>query len=177
MKKTMIALCAVVFIWGSGAGFGVQAGGSAGVNMAAPETLGYVHLYTDPGGMTHFRDEKFKFHTKTGRDPHAGFTYHDIAGAQGASLVKLKKGVVEDWHNAPRTQFAVVIQGEVEITAGDGEVRRLKPGEIALLDDTSGKGHKTAATGNQDHIALMIPVKPVAEQTGAASSGPDRGDK
>jgi len=164
MKKTMTALCALVFIWGSGAGFGVQAGDSAGVNMATPETLSYVHLYTDPGGMTHFRDEKFKFHTKHRNDSLTGFTYHDIAGARGASLVKLKKGVVEDWHNAPRTQFAVVIQGEVEITAGDGEVRRLEPGEIALLDDTTGKGHKTAATGDQDHIALMIPVTPVKEQ-------------
>ena len=71
----------------------------------------------------------------------------------------MTKGVVEDWHNAPRTQFAVVIQGEVELTAGDGEMRRLSPGDIALLDDAAGKGHKTAAVGTVDHIALMIPVK------------------
>ena len=56
-----------------------------------------------------------------------------------------------------------MIQGVVELTAGDGEVRRLTVGQAALLDDTTGKGHKTAALGEKDHIALMIPVKAADE--------------
>lgn len=159
MKKTIITLCAAGFIWISGCGFGVQAGDTTGTNMATPATLSYVHLYTDAGGMTHFRDEKFEFHTVNRDGNLPGFTFHDLTGTQGASLVKLKNGIVEDWHNAPRTQFAVVIQGEVQVTASDGEARRLVVGDIALLDDTSGKGHKTEALGSQDHIALMIPIK------------------
>lgn len=121
--------------------------------------LTFLHLYTDPDGMTHFRDENFEFHSVNETDSPASMSFHELTGTQSASLVKMKKGVVEDWHNAPRTQFAIVVQGEVELTAGDGEVRRLSPGDIALLDDTSGKGHKTAAIGTVDHVALMIPVK------------------
>lgn len=124
-----------------------------------PETLTYLHLYTDSKGVTHFRDEKFEFHTMNQPGTMPDFSSHDLAGVQGASLVRLKKGVVEDWHTAPRTQFAVVVQGIVQLTASDGEVRKLTTGMMALLDDTTGKGHKTEALGDQDHIALMIPVQ------------------
>ena len=47
----------------------------------------------------------------------------------------------------------------MQLTASDGEVRKLTTGMMALLDDTTGKGHKTEALGDQDHIALMIPVQ------------------
>ena len=136
MQKPSITVHAAVFICIAAICCSVNAEHPAETAAAMPETLSYLHLYTDADGMTHFRDERFEFHS-----------------------VRLKQGVVEDWHNAPRTQFAIVVQGEVELTAGDGEVRRLTTGMVALLDDTKGKGHKTAALGAEDHIALMIPVK------------------
>ena len=137
----------------------VNAGEPVEKDATRTENLTYLHLYTDPDGMTHFRNESFAFHSVNEANSPTSMSYHELAGGQSASLVKMTKGTVEDWHNAPRTQFAVVVQGEVELTAGDGEVRRLSPGDIALLDDTSGKGHKTASVGTEDHIALMIPVK------------------
>jgi len=156
MQKPSITALAAFFIWMLASCPWVYAGEEA---PAMPDTLTYLHLYTDPDGMTHFRDEKFEFHIVNQDDSLPGLSFHDLEGANSASLVKLQKGVVEDWHTAPRKQFAVVIQGVVELTAGDGEVRRLTVGQVALLDDTSGKGHKTVALGDQDHIALMIPVK------------------
>lgn len=159
MQKPSITALAAVFIWMLCSCPWANAGDSAKQASTMPDTLTYLHLYTDPDGMSHFRDEKFEFHIVNRDDSLPGLSFHDLDGAKSASLVKLQKGVVEDWHTAPRKQFAVVIQGVVELTAGDGEVRRLTVGHVALLDDTSGKGHKTAALGEKDHIALMIPVK------------------
>ena len=159
MQNPSIAILTAIYIWLLSFSLCVNADAPIGSSAARTEKLTYLHLYTDPDGMTHFRDERFEFHSVNETNSPTSMTYHELAGVQGATLVRMTNGVVEDWHNAPRTQFAIVIQGEVELTAGDGEVRRLSAGDIALLDDTTGKGHKTASVGVKDHIALMIPVK------------------
>jgi hypothetical protein len=37
--------------------------------------------------------------------------------------------------------------------------RLLRPGEFLLLEDVTGKGHRTHAAGPDDHVALAIPVE------------------
>ena len=124
----------------------------------AQETLSYTHLYADASGVSHFRTEQLDFKPLGTPNASQNLTQHVLAGAQGATLLRLRQGAVEDWHVAPRTQFLIAVQGESEVTAGDGKMLRLKPGEIMLMDDTAGKGHRTAALGSVDHVALVIPV-------------------
>jgi hypothetical protein len=81
-----------------------------------------------------------------------------IGDVKGVTFAQLKAGATEDWHVAPRRQFMVCVRGIVEITASDGQKRRLTPGQFMLLEDTSGKGHITHATGKEDHVALAVPV-------------------
>jgi|TARA_B100001013_G_scaffold189790_1_gene114499 hypothetical protein len=68
-----------------------------------------------------------------------------------------------DFHNAPRRQLVVNLTGSVDITVGDGTVRRLGPGEILLAEDTSGRGHKSAAVDGKSRTCLFIPVDDDAE--------------
>ena len=44
------------------------------------------------------------------------------------------------WHNAPRRQYIVMLEGSVEIEIGDGTRRVFHPGEILLAEDTTGQG-------------------------------------
>ena len=46
-------------------------------------------------------------------------------------------------HPAPRRQFGTVLNGVAETETSDGEVRRLRPGSVVLLEDTHGRGHVT----------------------------------
>ncbi|UYQ91756.1 hypothetical protein MKQ68_16840 [Chitinophaga horti] len=48
-----------------------------------------------------------------------------------------------DFHNAPQRQYLVMIDGEIEITTSLGEIRTFKGGDVLLLEDTEGKGHRT----------------------------------
>jgi hypothetical protein len=48
-----------------------------------------------------------------------------------------------DFHNAPARQFIILLDGEIEITTSPGAVRRFRGGEILLVEDTAGAGHKT----------------------------------
>lgn len=51
-----------------------------------------------------------------------------------------------DFHNIPSRRFIVLLDGEIEITTSLGQVRRFSGGDILLLEDTTGFGHKTEQT-------------------------------
>ncbi|HET8752848.1 MAG TPA: hypothetical protein VFM59_00695 [Salinimicrobium sp.] len=48
-----------------------------------------------------------------------------------------------DFHNAPEKQYIILMDGEIEIETSLGEKRIFRAGEILLMEDTEGKGHKT----------------------------------
>lgn len=122
-------------------------------------TLAYVRLYTGSDGLTHFSDERLPLQpVPGGQGMEASLAVNRLGDVQGVLFAQLKAGATEDWHVAPRRQLMVCIRGVVEITAADGQKRRLAPGQFMLLEDTSGKGHVTRATGAEDHVALAVPV-------------------
>lgn len=129
-----------------------------GASGASKETLTYTRIYADASGVSHFKVEPLDFKPLGNAGPSQTLSAHILEGAQGATLLRLRHGATEDWHAAPRSQFLIAVQGESEVTAGDGKKLRLKPGDIVLMDDTTGKGHRTAAIGPTDHVALVIPV-------------------
>lgn len=51
-----------------------------------------------------------------------------------------------EFHCAPERQFIILLDGEIEIETSVGEKRKFKGGEILLVEDTEGKGHKTRNT-------------------------------
>jgi len=64
-----------------------------------------------------------------------------------------------DWHNAPRRQYIINLEGSVEITTSDGESRVIGPGEIILAEDTTGKGHLSKALASGARHSLVIPIE------------------
>ncbi|MFZ1989621.1 MAG: hypothetical protein WAW96_07590 [Alphaproteobacteria bacterium] len=125
----------------------------------APTVIHYWHLYTDAAGTSHFKQEELPFKAAPIpglKDPPV---MASLPGASSATLLLLKAGQVEDWHNAPRKQFMFVVQGASQVTASDGTVKEFHAGELVLLDDTKGKGHITKAVGTTDHIGMAIPVQ------------------
>jgi quercetin dioxygenase-like cupin family protein len=134
-------------------GFTAQAALCADANQAVP-TIKYVHVYADSAGVSHFREEHLDF--APGRTEETSI--HALEAKGRTTLLRLRVGAVEDWHNAPRAWFLIVLQGASEVTTSDGEVRKFGPGSLVLLDDTTGKGHRTRALGHIDHVAAVIPI-------------------
>jgi hypothetical protein len=124
----------------------------------ASGSLSFSRLYTGPDGVSHWSDEQLHLASRGTENIEAMMATAQIGDLKGAFVAMLKSGATEDWHVAPRRQFMFCLRGLVEVTAGDGQVRRLKPGEFALLEDLSGKGHITHSAGKDDHVALALPV-------------------
>jgi quercetin dioxygenase-like cupin family protein len=65
-------------------------------------------------------------------------------------------GYFSDWHNAPRRQYVITLEGEMEIGLGDGSVHRFGPGHVTLAEDLTGKGHTTRVVGNKPRLTATI---------------------
>lgn len=62
-------------------------------------------------------------------------------------------------HTAPREQWIVMLRGSIDIEVTDGSTRSFGAGDLVLVTDTTGKGHRTRAVGEPVE-ALFIPVAP-----------------
>ena len=49
---------------------------------------------------------------------------------------------VYDWHNAPRVQYVLSLEGTLEFEMKTGETFILKPGEVLIAMDTTGSAHR-----------------------------------
>jgi hypothetical protein len=133
--------------------------GAGSARTPATGTLPYVRLYADASGITHFADEQLLLvPAGAGANVEERLFVNRLGDLKGVMFARLKAGTSEDWHVAPRRQFMLCVRGIVEITAADGEKRRMTPGQFMLLEDLSGRGHQTHAVGVEDHVALALPV-------------------
>ena len=64
-----------------------------------------------------------------------------------------------DWHPAPRRQYIVNLDAGVQITASDGESRKIAAGEVILVEDTTGKGHLSKAIDNKIRNCIFVPIE------------------
>ena len=67
-----------------------------------------------------------------------------------------------DWQVAPQRQIVVLLDGAIDLEVSDGQRRRLNTGEILLLEDTTGKGHRTRNVEPRERRSLFIILEPEA---------------
>ncbi|HUJ74413.1 MAG TPA: hypothetical protein VL359_06120 [bacterium] len=112
-----------------------------------------TRLYVDKQGETHFEDVEIPYVEEgpggkvSKRFPATGILFRETAPTYSY-----------DWHNAPRKQYIINLDGAVEITVSDGEVRRIGAGEVFLVEDVTGKGHISRAVAGQVRHSIFIPV-------------------
>jgi quercetin dioxygenase-like cupin family protein len=103
----------------------------------------YVRLYTDENGESHFTEANVGLSPTDFAPPAPPLGVSDGYDAERMIFVGGPTGWAGDWHVAPKRQFVICLTGEFEITASDGESRAFRSGDILLLEDVTGKGHKT----------------------------------
>jgi redox-sensitive bicupin YhaK (pirin superfamily) len=117
------------------------------------QTVGYVRLYADADGETHFSQEQLGLKSINFAPPAPPLNVSDFIPVKQFGLIHCPAGWVGAWHPTPRRQFIIYLSGEMDFEVSDGEVRRLKPGNVLLLEDTSGKGHASRVIGGDCTMA------------------------
>ncbi len=115
------------------------------------QTMKVVRVYTGADNKSHFEDVEIPL--KSGGK--AGFM-SDLEKATGVIFRETGGDYNFDFHNAPRRQYVVNLEGEVEIEVGDGTKRILRTGDILLAEDTTGQGHISRAVGGKPRKSLFI---------------------
>ena len=84
-------------------------------------------LYVDKNGESHFEDAEVEFNESTrsgrlsARLPATGIIFREVSPDYDL-----------DWHPAPRRQYIINLDAGVQLTASDGETRRIGAGEVIL---------------------------------------------
>lgn len=68
-----------------------------------------------------------------------------------------------DWHCAPQRQLIVLLDGTIEIEVSSGAKRRFSGGDLLLMEDTSGRGHRTRTVDGRRRRSLFIPLDEATE--------------
>jgi hypothetical protein len=121
--------------------------------------MNYLRIYTGPDGQTHFADVEVP---TLQREVFAGFQPFDVAQPIRVSSVILLRYPEQatrepGWHNAPRRQFAIADK-DMEFEVSDGQRRHVGAGTVVLVEDTTGKGHRTRALAEGDVLLLFLPL-------------------
>ncbi|MCH9672601.1 MAG: hypothetical protein K0U93_14265 [Gammaproteobacteria bacterium] len=67
-----------------------------------------------------------------------------LALKAGEDMV-LRREPMPGWHNPPRRQYTIVLEGVAEVGFGDGSKLRVDKGDVVLMEDMTGQGHTTTA--------------------------------
>jgi hypothetical protein len=113
----------------------------------------YVRIYADSDGCSHFEVKNIDLESKDYAPPAPPLNTSVAESANQSVFLELPVGWYGDWHPTPVRQWLILMSGECEFEAGDGDRLIRKAGDVVLLDDTSGKGHQTHVLGN---VAVRI---------------------
>ena len=95
--------------------------------------MGVYRLFTGPDGESHIEELSAEALKEINLD-----------GAQmNFSVSQREPGAFSDYHPAPRRRWQVGVQGRTIIGLSDGTSHTFGPGDVRLIEDTTGKCHTT----------------------------------
>ena len=116
-------------------------------------------VYSDAAGDSHFEDLTIPLN-------------------EGGAIGKLSEGMpvkellfreVEatydyDFHRAPQRQYIILLDGQIEIETSLGEKRAFKGGDVLLVEDVTGKGHKTRNLTPEKRRSIFVTLADAGER-------------
>jgi hypothetical protein len=113
-----------------------------------------VRIFSDEHGETHFEDVQLEMSLE--RYAAAEWLISRPVDVDELWFRRVVTDFPDEPHVAPRRQLIVGLAGEAEVEVSDGETRRFGPGSVVLVEDTSGKGHRTRRIGDTVRETLFI---------------------
>lgn len=113
-----------------------------------------TRIYSDANGNSHFEDITIplKNNGEIG-------SLSELLPAKGIIFREVLPSYDYDLHNAPQKQYIILLDGEIEIETSLGEKRIFRAGEILLVEDTEGKGHRTRNLKPIKRKSIFVPVE------------------
>ncbi len=108
--------------------------------------MGVYRLYTDNNGQSRIQEYTAEELGKI-----------KIKGTMSFSVQEREPGHFMDYHPAASRRWHIHVEGRMVIGLSDGTSHTFNPGDVRLVEDTTGKGHTTTLPDGNT-IALMISI-------------------
>lgn len=115
-----------------------------------------VRLYSDADGESHFEDLEIELDLIDYASPAPPLYLSAARPANAFAFMKAPAAWSSDWHPSTSRNLFLVLSGEWEVTASDGESRRFSVADVLLVEDTTGKGHASRVISESDSLAAMV---------------------
>ena len=120
------------------------------------EAITGIRIFADESGQSHVEELRIELHDIDATSSVPSVQMASPIALSQARFSVMPPGFEADWHPAPRRQYSLHLSGELEVEVGDGEVRRMVPGSIVLIEDVSGQGHRTRVVGEQPVVGVFL---------------------
>ena len=115
-----------------------------------------TRLYTDDAGVSSFEDAHFPLRAQGAVGP---ATESEVAArVHFADLLSSQAGATAP---ASERHYLVVLDGALRVEAGTGEARTFERGDVLLVEDTSGAGHRIDVTDGRTCRVLRVDLPEV----------------
>jgi len=116
----------------------------------------FARIYTDEDGESHVEDIDVALAPTDFAPPAPPIQLSSLEPAAGFGFLHAPPGWCGDWHPAPCRQYVIYLAGVVEGEVSDGTVRRFGPGSVTLLEDLTGKGHRSRVVSDEGAMAVIV---------------------
>jgi hypothetical protein len=119
------------------------------------ETFKVTRVFADERGESHFEEMNYPL---TDAGP-IGFLSDSIKIKE--VVFRKVSPTYDDFHTAPQRQYVVLLDEGVEIETSLGKKRVFAPGEVLLMEDTTGKGHRSRNIRKVERSSLFIVLEDI----------------
>lgn len=113
-----------------------------------------TRIFSDSNGDTHFDNVEIAL-----KDAGDVGKLSDAVAARSVVFREVAPSYDWDFHPAPQRQYIILLDGEIEIETSLGAKRKFMGGDVLLVEDTTGKGHKTRNLTPINRKSVFITLK------------------
>ena len=107
-------------------------------------------------GESHMEDMEISLEEMDFAPPAPPLLLSQFAPATRWAFFSMPPAWFGDWHPAPARQIFFQLSGEIEGEVSDGSKRIFRTGDIFLLEDTDGKGHRSRNVGDEPVLMAVV---------------------
>jgi hypothetical protein len=112
-----------------------------------------TRIYNDENGESHFDELDVQLYP-------GGMIGRLSEPIPVKSMILREVDASYDWnfHTAPQRQYIILLDGEIEIETSLGQKRQFSGGDVLLVEDTTGKGHRTRNLQPHSRKSIFITI-------------------
>ncbi|MDU8929320.1 hypothetical protein RXV86_18155 [Alisedimentitalea sp. MJ-SS2] len=118
--------------------------------------MAYLRMYADESGESRLETMPMSYEPLVYAPPAPALGMSDVSPAAGLVFVQFENGWDSELHPSPRKQMFMMLSGVFQGGLSDGTTYDLYPGDVVLMEDTTGKGHSARVLGDAPVEAVMV---------------------